>query len=89
MDGLEFLSHPSVRSLGLPVILMTAYATIPFAVRAMKLGAADILEKPFSGEELLAALNSSLGAREQPVRGSSSNSRGNGGAPRQFESARS
>lgn len=61
MDGLEFLSHPSVRSLRLPVILMTAYATIPFAVRAMKLGAADILEKPFSGEELLATLNSSLG----------------------------
>lgn len=60
MDGLEFLSHPSVRSLGLPVILMTAYATVPFAVRAMKLGAAEILEKPFSGEELLAAVNSSL-----------------------------
>jgi len=61
MDGLEFLSHPKVRSRGLPVILMTAYATVPLAVRAMKLGAADILEKPFSGEELLGALNGSLG----------------------------
>lgn len=61
MDGIEFLSHPSVRSLGLPVVLMIAYATVPLAVRAMKLGAADIIEKPFSGEELLAAVTSSLG----------------------------
>lgn len=60
MDGVEFLSHPSVRSLGLPVVLVTAYATVPLAVRAMKLGAADFLEKPFSGEQLLAAVNSSL-----------------------------
>src|SRR6185437_6737419 len=43
MDGVEFLSHPSVRSLGLPVVLITAYATVPLAVRAMKLGAADFL----------------------------------------------
>ena len=61
MDGVEFLSHPSVRSLGLPVVLMTAYASVPLAVRAMKLGAVDILEKPFSGEDLLAAIRSSLG----------------------------
>jgi two-component system, LuxR family, response regulator FixJ len=61
MDGVEFLSHPSVRSLGLPVVLITAYATVPLAVRAMKLGAADVLEKPFSGEKLLSAVNSSLG----------------------------
>jgi two-component system, LuxR family, response regulator FixJ len=66
MDGVEFLSHPSVRSLGLPVVLVTAYATVPLAVRAMKLGAADFLEKPFSGEQLLAVVNSSLRRSNSP-----------------------
>ena len=37
----------------LPVVIITGYATVPSAVQAMKLGAAEILEKPFSPDGLV------------------------------------
>ncbi|MBN2329767.1 MAG: SpoIIE family protein phosphatase [Candidatus Omnitrophica bacterium] len=46
MDGLEFLQEIQRRGLEIPVILMTAYATIDRAVEAMKSGAADFITKP-------------------------------------------
>jgi len=45
----------------LPVVIITGYATVRSAVQAMKLGAADYLEKPFNPEELLKAVGSALG----------------------------
>jgi DNA-binding NtrC family response regulator len=36
----------------MPVILMTAYASVSTAVEAMKLGAFDYIQKPFNAEEL-------------------------------------
>jgi DNA-binding response OmpR family regulator len=47
MDGLEVLR--SLRGLKpkMPVVMLTAYGTVPRAVEAMKLGAVDFLEKPF------------------------------------------
>ena len=44
----------------LPVVIITGYATVKSAVQAMKLGAADYLEKPFTPEELLKAVASAL-----------------------------
>lgn len=44
----------------LPVVMITGYATVTSAVQAMKLGAADYLEKPFTPEELLKAVTSAL-----------------------------
>jgi DNA-binding NtrC family response regulator len=44
----------------LPVGIITGYATVRSAVQAMKLGAADYLEKPFTPEQLLRAVNSAL-----------------------------
>ena len=43
-----------------PVVLMTSYATIPSAVEAMRLGAADYLAKPFDHDELMQLLERRL-----------------------------
>ena len=53
MGGMGLLTE--VRSIrpGLPLIFLTAYGTIPDAVRAVKAGAVDYLAKPFNGRELL------------------------------------
>ena len=53
MSGLELLDRLTVEEAGLPVILLTAHADVPMAVRALKTGAVDFLTKPFHGQELL------------------------------------
>ncbi len=45
----------------LPVLIITGYATTKSAVQAMKLGAADYIEKPFEPEELIEAMARALG----------------------------
>lgn len=47
----------------LPVVIITGYATVPSAVQAMKLGAAEILEKPFSPDGLVYTVQKAM----QPV----------------------
>jgi DNA-binding NtrC family response regulator len=45
----------------LPVIMITGYASVDSAVQAMKLGAADYIEKPFEPEQLIDSVNRALG----------------------------
>lgn len=52
MSGLEVLKGIRERAAGTRVIIMTAYATVETAVKAMKEGAIDYLIKPFSLDEL-------------------------------------
>jgi len=54
MDGLQLLQNIQQRHSGLPVLLITAYGTIPKAVSAMQVGAMDYLIKPFEASVLTA-----------------------------------
>jgi len=56
MDGLELQDELLRRKTGLPVVIMTGHADVPLAVRAMKAGAVDFLEKPFTRAQLLQSL---------------------------------
>jgi two-component system, response regulator FlrC len=53
MDGFELLHNIQLNYPDVPVLLMTAFGTIPKAVQAMQSGAADYLIKPFEAEALL------------------------------------
>jgi DNA-binding NtrC family response regulator len=55
-EGLALLNEIKSLNPGLAVVVMTAYATVPAAVEAMRTGAADYLTKPFAMDELAAVL---------------------------------
>jgi len=52
MTGIELLAEARRLHPDMPVVMMTAFATIQTAVEAMKLGAYDYIQKPFDGEEI-------------------------------------
>ncbi|MGA8349953.1 MAG: response regulator [Isosphaeraceae bacterium] len=52
-SGLDLFEEMNARGLRMPVLFITAYADVPMAVRAMKSGAVEFLEKPFNGQVLL------------------------------------
>jgi len=62
MTGIDLLRHLNATGHQLPVIVITGHGDVSLAVEAMKLGAADFIEKPFDDEVLLAAINA---ARER------------------------
>jgi RNA polymerase sigma factor (sigma-70 family) len=52
-SGLDLLEEMRAAGLRLPVLFITAHADVPMAVRAMKSGAVEFLEKPFNAQALL------------------------------------
>ncbi len=52
MDGLQLIQQLQTRGIPAAVIVMTAHGSVETAVEAMKLGAADFLQKPFSLDHL-------------------------------------
>jgi DNA-binding response OmpR family regulator len=52
MDGMEVLRRVSETRPDIRIIVITAYGTIESAVEAMKLGAADFIQKPFATQEI-------------------------------------
>lgn len=60
MDGIQLMRRLDELNVKLPVIVMTGHADVAMAVEAMKAGAVDFIEKPFSDETLLAAIQTAL-----------------------------
>ncbi|MGD0867372.1 MAG: response regulator [Rhizomicrobium sp.] len=67
MDGLALQRELVKRGHRLPVIVVTGHGDVPLAVRAMKAGAADFLEKPFNDETLLASIRMALQSAAYPA----------------------
>lgn len=60
MDGLEVLQRIKAKDPQIPVIMITAYATVETSIQALRRGAYDMLTKPFEPEELLYRVKNAL-----------------------------
>jgi two-component system, NtrC family, nitrogen regulation response regulator NtrX len=56
-DGLELLAHIKTKDKNIPVIIITGHANIEMAIKALKAGAFEFIEKPFNQERLLNFVN--------------------------------
>jgi DNA-binding NtrC family response regulator len=56
LEGLDLLARVRRQQPDLPVVVMTAWASVPTAVEAMRRGARDYVEKPWNNDDLLARL---------------------------------
>jgi len=65
MSGLELQEHLKQQGISLPVVMVTGYGDVPMAVRALKSGALDFIEKPFTEQELLDRVNEALHVDER------------------------
>ena len=67
MDGLELQQRLIERALDFPLIVITGHGDVPLAVRAMKAGAVDFIEKPFTSEAILNSLDMALSRLSAPL----------------------
>jgi two-component system response regulator FixJ len=67
ISGLDFLEQRFRAGLPWPVIIITAKGSVRAAVRSLKMGAVDFLEKPFSPEELKTAVLEALQRHQQQL----------------------
>jgi two-component system nitrogen regulation response regulator NtrX len=59
-DGLELLSHIKTKDKNIPVIIITGHANVEMAIKALKTGAFEFIEKPFNQERLLNFINRAI-----------------------------
>lgn len=67
MGGLELQEHMAEHGIGVPFIVITGHGDVPSAVRALKSGAADFIEKPLETALVLAAIEKAAAARRQSL----------------------
>lgn len=65
VSGIDLLRQVKALDPDIPVIVITGHGDVPLAVEAMKLGAADFLEKPFDDDALLATIRAALDCNRQ------------------------
>ena len=59
-DGLELLSHIKAKDNNIPVTIITGHANVEMAIKALKAGAFEFIEKPFNQERLLNFINRAI-----------------------------
>ena len=64
MSGLDLQAELVRQRISIPVLIITGYAEVPLAVRAMKAGAFDFIEKPFSDQTLLDRIRAAVAQDE-------------------------
>src|SRR4029453_6054777 len=62
MDGIELVERMRTQAPGVPIIVIPGHGTIETAVRVIRLGAFDFLEKPFPLDALLNVVGRALGS---------------------------
>jgi FixJ family two-component response regulator len=60
MSGMELLAHLKANGYSQPVIIITGHGDVPLAVRALKSGAFDFVQKPFGAQDLLDKVQAAL-----------------------------
>ncbi|MGB5162465.1 MAG: response regulator transcription factor [Thermoanaerobaculia bacterium] len=65
MSGLELQQRLADDGADLPIVFITGHGDVPMAVRAMRRGAVDFLQKPFSDQELLDRVQQALAEQSQ------------------------
>lgn len=65
MDGMEFLMKMKEIQPDAKIIMITGYSTVEHAVKAIKLGAHNYIEKPFTPDTLIAAVKEALATNEK------------------------
>jgi FixJ family two-component response regulator len=65
LSGLEVQEKLAEKGLDIPVVVITGHADVPVAIRAMKAGAVDFIEKPYSNEMLLDRVRDAIDASQQ------------------------
>ena len=68
MSGLELQQRLAADGVDLPVIVITGHGDIPMAVNALKSGALDFIEKPFTDEDILSSVRRAKDLSEQEHR---------------------
>jgi DNA-binding NtrC family response regulator len=64
MDGIEVLQRIKEKDPGVPIMMITAFATVEMSIQALRRGAYDMLTKPFEPEELLYRVKNALNQRQ-------------------------
>lgn len=60
IDGLTLLAELRRRGCAMPALVVSAHADVPLAVRAMKAGAVDVIQKPYTETAILRAVREAL-----------------------------
>ena len=68
MSGLELQAYLAREEMRIPVIIITGHGDVSMAVKAMKVGAVDFIEKPFDDEELLHSIRNALRHEKKPAK---------------------